>query len=230
MRILFIRHGEPDYRNDCLTETGRRQAELAAERLRSEGIEEIYASPLGRAQETAEYTSKVLGLPIKTLDFMKEVHWGSTDGNPIYAGGHPWDIADEMARQGLDLNSPDWRETPYFKTNNVLECIDDIEKGIDGWLAGLGYVREGLYYRHTVEEEKHRTIALFSHGGSSAAAMGHIMNLTFPYFCALFHLEFTGITIIRLDRKEGLCSLPCVELGNDGRHIREGYYHRLNDK
>ena len=31
MRIIFVRHGEPDYENDCLTETGRRQAAAAAE-------------------------------------------------------------------------------------------------------------------------------------------------------------------------------------------------------
>ena len=30
MRFLFIRHGEPDYINDCLTPTGRLQAEAAA--------------------------------------------------------------------------------------------------------------------------------------------------------------------------------------------------------
>ena len=33
MRIIFVRHGEPDYARDCLTEAGRRQAAAAAERL-----------------------------------------------------------------------------------------------------------------------------------------------------------------------------------------------------
>ena len=37
MRIVFVRHGEPDYEHDCLTETGVRQAEQAAERLKEEG-------------------------------------------------------------------------------------------------------------------------------------------------------------------------------------------------
>ena len=73
------------------------------------------------------------------------------------------------------------------------------------------------------------TVALFAHGGSSAAAMGHILNLPFPYACALFHIEFTGITIIRLDRNPGRQALPCLELANDGRHIRGACYHRLAD-
>ena len=79
MRLIIVRHGEPDYKNDCLTDTGKIQADLAAERLKEEGIEEIWSSPLGRALETAEAASKVLKLPIKTVDFMREVSWGSTD-------------------------------------------------------------------------------------------------------------------------------------------------------
>ena len=33
MRIIFVRHGEPDYENDCLTSTGREQAAACAARL-----------------------------------------------------------------------------------------------------------------------------------------------------------------------------------------------------
>ena len=41
MRIIFVRHGEPDYEHDCLTDRGLVQAEAAAARLEGEGIEEI---------------------------------------------------------------------------------------------------------------------------------------------------------------------------------------------
>ena len=34
MRMVFVRHGEPDYEKDCLTEIGKKQAEAAAERSR----------------------------------------------------------------------------------------------------------------------------------------------------------------------------------------------------
>ena len=47
--------------------------------------------------------------------------------------------------------------------------------------------------------------------------------------CALLHLEFTGITIIRMDRNPGAIALPCLELGNDGKHIHGASYHRLAD-
>ncbi len=220
MRIVFVRHGEPDYAHDCLTERGRIQAKLAAERLQEEGIEEIWSSPLGRARETAAETSAVLGLPVQTLDFMEEVTWGSANGAELFAGGHPWAIADEMARQGIELNRPDWRDSPYFRTNRVLDSIDRVEAGIDGWLAGYGYVREGACYQHAAEEKQHKTVAVFSHGGSSCAAMGHILGLPFPYAIALLHLDFTGITVVRLDSRVGTGALPQLKYVNDTGHLR----------
>ena len=222
MRIVFVRHGEPDYARDCLTELGRIQAKNAAQRLLGEGIGEIYASPLGRARETAPAAAEVLGLPVKTLDFMEEVRWGSADGEALYAGGHPWAIADEMARQGMELNRADWRDAPWFRTNRVVECVDRVERGIDEWLAGFGYLREGKHYRHTAEEEQHKTVALFSHGGSSCAAMGHILGLPFPYAIALLHLDFTGITVVRLDSRAGMGAIPQLKCSNDTAHLRDG--------
>ncbi len=229
MRIVFVRHGEPDYAHDCLTERGRIQAQAAAERLREEGIGEIYSSPLGRAAETAAFTSEALGLPVRTLDYMRELHWGSTDGMPMPADGHPWDLADMLAAEGRDLTDPAWREHPYFRNNKVTAEADHVARKTDEWLRTLGYERNGAYYRCLRPDDRQATVALFSHGGSSAAAMGHILNLPFPYACALFHIEFTGITIIRLDRNPGRQALPCLELANDGRHIRGACYHRLAD-
>ena len=229
MRIVFVRHGEPDYTHDCLTEQGKLQALAAAERLREEGIEEIFSSPLGRAAETAAATAELLKLPVKTLDYMRELHWGSTDGTPLPSDGHPWDLADLLAGEGWDLTNPGWREHPYFRNNRVTENADMVARKTDEWLLSLGYERNGAYYRCIRPDDRQKTVALFSHGGSSAAAMGHILNLPFPYACGLFHLEFTGITIIRLDRNPGQQRLPCLELANDGRHINGTRYHRLAD-
>ena len=229
MRIVFVRHGEPDYVHDCLTEQGKLQAQAAAERLREEGIEEIFSSPLGRAAETAAATAELLKLPVKTLDYMRELHWGSIDGMPLPSDGHPWDLADLLAGEGWDLTNPGWREHPYFRNNRVTENADLVARMTDEWLLSLGYERNGAFYRCIRPDDRQKTVALFSHGGSSAAAMGHILNLPFPYACGLFHLEFTGITIIRLDRNPGQQRLPCLELANDGRHISGTRYHRLAD-
>ncbi len=220
MRIVFVRHGEPDYEHDCLTPLGVLQADAAAKRLCEEGIGAIYTSPQGRARQTADAAAKVLGLTPVVLDFMHELHWSSADGREIFLGGHPWKIADEMVRAGDDLLDANWRAHPYYAGSRVIESVRIVEEGIDGWLASLGYVREGRYYRNTRPDDEQFTVALFSHGGSSLAAMGHLLNLAFPYMCSVFHLPFTGITTLRFDRHPGSLSAPVLELAGDGRHIR----------
>ena len=70
MRLIFVRHGEPDYTNDCLTENGRLQAKCTAARLESEPIRAIFSSPMGRAMETASFTAEKKGLPVTPLPFM----------------------------------------------------------------------------------------------------------------------------------------------------------------
>ena len=53
MRLLFVRHGDPDYKNDCLNEIGRREARALAALGPRIGWGTSFVSPLGRAQETA---------------------------------------------------------------------------------------------------------------------------------------------------------------------------------
>ena len=61
MKILIIRHGDPDYSIDSLTEKGHREAAMLAERIAQMDIAAFYVSPLGRAQKTAEYTLNKCG-------------------------------------------------------------------------------------------------------------------------------------------------------------------------
>ena len=61
MRILIIRHGDPNYVNDTLTEKGWKEAGCLAEKLAEEKLDYIYVSPLGRAKDTASVTLKTLG-------------------------------------------------------------------------------------------------------------------------------------------------------------------------
>ena len=53
MRILIVRHGDPDYENDTLTELGWKEARALSERMKNVKANECYVSPLGRARDTA---------------------------------------------------------------------------------------------------------------------------------------------------------------------------------
>jgi len=214
MRIIFVRHGEPDYVHDCLTDTGRAQARAAAERLAGEGISEIYASPCGRAAETASFTAEKLGLPVTTLDFMHEITWGGAD---TPHEGHPWTLGDMMLEEGFDFAAGDWRRHPYFRNNSATEKYAMIAERFDAFLMGFGYRHEGG--RCFCETGTDGTIALFSHGGSGACALAHLLDMPFPYVCVVFPYDFTSIIIIDLPCRPGTYVHPRVELFNDCAHI-----------
>lgn len=214
MRIVFVRHGEPDYSRDCLTETGKRQAAAAAKRLVREGISSIYASPMGRASQTAAYTAQELGLPVQTLDYMHEISWG---GPGIPEEGHPWTLSDWMiSLEDFDFYHHDWREHPYFKGNAAVQYYDDIAEQFDQFLLAQGYRHEGSRYFCTTDEN--RTIALFSHGGSGACVLSHLLSLPFPYVCTVLPYEFTSIIILEFPVQPGQYVHPRIELFNDTAH------------
>ena len=48
MRLIIVRHGDPDYDIDSLTEIGWEEAKLAAEKLSKMNIRDFFVSPLGR--------------------------------------------------------------------------------------------------------------------------------------------------------------------------------------
>ena len=72
MKLLLIRHGDPDYEIDSLTEKGHREAQLLAEKMQHVPVKAFYVSPLGRARATIDYTLKKTGREATILDWMEE--------------------------------------------------------------------------------------------------------------------------------------------------------------
>ncbi len=219
MRIIFVRHGHPDYENDCLTELGREQAEKAAHRLTEEGIEEIFSSPYGRAYETALHTARLLSKDVTKLDFMREIKWGSSDGKEVFMDGHPWATSVYAVAQGHSLMDESWTKAEPFANNIVFDEVERVAIKSDKWFESLGYRREGANYR-VIGGSTNKTIALFSHGGSSSALFAHLLNIPFFYLCRALCPDFTAITAISLSDEKGTLTAPTIEYANDSRHIR----------
>ena len=221
MRLILVRHGDPNYEKDCLTELGHKQAAIVAERLLDEGIEEIYSSPMGRARQTAAPFAEASGIKnVQILDFMKEIRYGREDD--LYNQDmSPWVGVDRLVNEGVNLQSPDWQNFPLFVDNTATIDINAVQKASDPWLKSLGYERESLYYRNIRKDDSQHTVVLFSHGGSSTAFLSRVLNIPFPLLCASLHIPHTGITILRFDRTPGKLSLPVIELMNDGNHLKK---------
>ncbi len=92
--FYLIRHGckIPNTPGDIgLNELGRRQAEATARRLAELRPAALYASPLRRAQETAEAFAVVYGLPVKTAPALRErAEWSEEQ---------PWDEFNAMIKR-----------------------------------------------------------------------------------------------------------------------------------
>lgn len=219
MKIILVRHGHPDYVNDCLTPLGHEQAAKAALRLKNEGIEKIYSSPFGRAYETALHTAELLSQDVTKLEFMREIKWGSSDGEEIYHDGHPWDTSLYAVSLGYSLMDESWTKNKPFCNNIVFSETERVARESDEWLETIGYKREGDNYR-VIGDETNKTIALFSHGGSSSALLSRLLNLPFFYLCRAICPDFTSITVLSLSDEKGTLTTPMIELANDSRHIK----------
>lgn len=217
MRIIFVRHGHPDYARDCLTALGQLHAGAVAGRLKDEPVRRIFSSTCGRALETAAPLAEMKGLPVERCDFMREIRWGLRDGKPYADEASPWTISGCMTQAGESLLEPGWAASERFCRNIVTDHVQRVGDAFDEWMAQLGYVREGLYYRAASGTEQ--TVAVFSHGGSSAAMLSRLFNLPFPFVCQAMGPDYTGVTIVQLPQGEGVLAAPRFEVLNDARHI-----------
>ena len=72
MELYIIRHGDPDYANDTLTEKGWEQAKLLAPRMAALNPVAIFCSPRKRAQDTAKPALELLHMDFTVEDWMNE--------------------------------------------------------------------------------------------------------------------------------------------------------------
>ena len=176
MRLLFIRHGDPDYEHDDLTPGGKREAELLAERMVREEISEFYVSPMGRAQATAAPTLQKTGREAVCLDWLKEfsIPVLRPDRNGELSR-IPWDwLPQDWLCDPRLLDPFRWRENEIMASANVGEAYDQVIRSFDALLAEHGYQREGLVYR--VLRPNTETLAFFCHFGLSCVLMSRLMN------------------------------------------------------
>lgn len=85
MRLLLVRHGQTDYHDPKraqgwsdipLNATGRLQVAALGKALEGEPIDRVFASDLGRAQETA----RAIGRPFTTDPRLRERNYGDWEG------------------------------------------------------------------------------------------------------------------------------------------------------
>ena len=213
MRIVIIRHAEPDYPHNCLTKKGLREAELLADRLVKEPAEAYYTSSMGRAMLTAEPTLQRLGRTAKVYDWMREfgipIRW--EDGR---TQGYPWDLLPaEWKADKAFFERENWHTTKLMQSGNLEAAYRKVTGALDELIAMHGYERDGEHYRAVRPNTD--TIVLFCHFGVECVFLAHLLGMS-P--TVLWHGTCsapTGVTtVVTEEREEGIASFRMLTFGD----------------
>jgi Fructose-2,6-bisphosphatase len=197
LNLYFIRHGRQDSRlcNDDspLSEAGRMQAALLAERLSAFHFDAIYASTLKRARETGETIASRLDLPLVTDKRLVEIDWGIFVGQSV----------DRMYVENPDF----FRERALRKTDLAFpggECGEDVYRRVRPLID-------------EIEASEAENVLIVAHGGLIRALIPGLLGLPFATKQAFAStLENTSLTVFRRSTKTGLYSLEAL---NDHAHL-----------
>lgn len=220
MKLLIIRHGEPDYSIDSLTPKGWREARLLADRLCRERIDAFYVSPLGRARDTAKPTLERLGREAETLDWLHEFRGKVIDPND---GRRriPWNLMPQYWTLQPELYDRDlWTENGLYRTGDSEEVYARTVEGLDALLERHGYVRDGAIY-HCAEND-HRTLALFCHFALGMVLLSHLLGVSPAVMWHGFFMPSSSVTtLITEERVKGEVFFKCMQVG-DTSHLYGG--------
>lgn len=221
MRIMIIRHGDPDYSIDGLTEKGKVEVKLLADKMAKEDITAIYCSPLGRAQLTAKPTAEAKNIEITTLDWLREFDYAAVKVPYLDKPTCPWDLLPEFVAEQKTIYSPtEWTECEFAKNSVLPQEYRRVTNELDKLIAEHGYLRDG--YNYKAVRPNHDTIVLVCHFGLTAVLLSHLLNCS-PYSIWQHTvLAPTSVTTIYTEeRREGIASMRAPSIG-DISHLYAG--------
>jgi broad specificity phosphatase PhoE len=219
MRLYIIRHADPDYANDCITEAGHREAAALAERFARQGLDRIYTSPLTRARLTMQYTADRLGMSHEVLQWTQEMghlpklrqHCPRLDRASEFC---IWDVHGHTVRgNGRLPTHDDWHTIEPFTAPAYRSEFGQLQQASDAFLATHGFERDGGVYRFT--RENRERVAVFCHGGFGLAWLAHLLAVPLPLMWAGFFLWPSSVTTILFDERAPGVAVPrCVGLAD----------------
>ena len=203
MDFYLIRHADPDYDNDTITEYGIKQAEALGERLAKENIDYIYSSSLGRAQATAASLARMLNKEIVLLP------WATEIGLPAAYSPSSQLLNEDCLNRGYR-----WFENERFRDLPMAEISSAVFSGLDCLFAIHGYRLAGGVY---IADNEHK-IALFCHGYIGGTLLSHLFGLPINRTWAGTCLWTTGVTKFHFE-DTGNGYVPSCQYLNDRSHL-----------
>lgn len=212
MVLYIIRHGNPDYENDTLTEFGWQEAEILGERMAKEAPDLIFTSPKGRAIATAVPTCRRMGKEsvvepwmVERNEYMYPIEDALRD-----TAGFTYTLKDGVT----ELND-------YSSDEERAKCLKELVESSDAFLEKLGYRREGGLYR--IVEPNDMKVACYCHGGFGTAWISHLLGMMPSSGALRLGMDTTSITKFEFKESPRLpgYAYPVMTVFNDVYHLRE---------
>lgn len=220
MEILIIRHAEPNYEIDSLTEKGWREAELLSKKLEKIDITAMYSSPLGRARDTAKPTLAKTNHEIEVLEWLREFQ-GYINHEHMDDSSCCWDLMPSYwTNIDAYYSKDDWYKDELMQSGKVEAEYRWVTSELDALLAKHGYVHEGRHFR--VEKSNHDRIVFFCHYGVSCVLLSHILGISPVMFWQEFVMQPSAVTsLVTEEREEGYAIFRMRSYGDTG-HLYAG--------
>lgn len=211
MLLYIVRHGDPIYETDTLTERGKLQAEAVGKRIYDAGINRIFSSPMGRAKETADPACRLLGLEKSIEEWTHEIGDERLTPYPDGKMKSVTCIQNTHLRRDGNINIPYEKscECTGFNESEMDKALEYIEKSGNEFLERLGYKEEnGIYRILRNNEEK---VALFCHAAFSRAWISRLLHIPVHIMWSSFGYTHTGVTVIEFkNNPDGFTAPRCL--------------------
>ena len=232
MIFYYVRHGEPIYDPDCLTETGHKQAKALVKRFSEYGLDEVYASTSTRAMQTAQPTCDALKKDMILLPWANEGRAWELFTVPKNEGGRTWSFAhnetiSNFRKEQVRSLGKKWYEHELFADTTFKEGVQTVDKNCDEFFESLGYRRDRENNCYICLGENKKRVALFAHQGFGMAFFSSVLDVIYPVFATTFDMQHSGVSVIYFNdkAKEGDVVFPkLLQLSNDSHLFSEGVY------
>ncbi len=194
MWLTLVRHAEPAYVsegrswiNPPLTERGRQQADLLAGRAVGWQVDELWVSPMLRAQQTCEPIAERLAVDPKEMDWLAEIQ------NPPHWDGSPADEIEEFFATTLHRSIDEmWEGSPGGES--FRDFHDRIQGGLRQTFRSLGASPEANGLWSGVGDAR---IVIVAHAGTNALILGQLLGVEpVPWEWDRFTHVHTGVSRI----------------------------------
>ncbi len=213
MKLIIIRHGDPDYAMDSLTEQGWKEAELLSDRISAMDVKEFYISPLGRAKDTASITLKKMNREGNVLPWLREFHAPIMDEN-LGMERVTWDwLPADWTRVNEYYDKDLWHTVEVMQSVKAFDEAKQVYSGLDEILEKHGYKRDGQIYRAI--RPNNDTIVMFCHFGVQCVMLGHLLGISpmvlWHGFCAA---PTSVTTLVTEERRKGIAYFRVSSFGD----------------